>query len=1284
MFEISKDQLLRLSDVELRELVARLCEAELSRKGAPVSAVRWGGSQTAPDGGLDVEVRIKDQDFAGDFVPRAWTGIQVKKSKMPRGKIIEEMSPMGILRPIFSELARHNGCYILASLDDDPTPAGRPLAERTKAMQARLEAVKELSDLRTEFYGRNDLAAWLRQHPGVQLWVREKLGLPLSGWRPFGRWSTTPLDAADDLICKEGVVVSLPGRVDKLDIAQGVDEIRELVRNPEKAVRIVGLSGVGKSRIVQALFEDAVGDDPLDRHLAIYADLGEAPDPPVRTVLEHLAAEERSAIVVLDNCPSDAHNRIAGQVASSSNLRLVTVEYDIREDEPEITSVVRIDAEGPEIAEMLINRRHPGLGQVNARRIAELSSGNARLALVLADAVSEEKESLSSFSNAQLFDRLFHQRGAPDTHLLEAAEVLALVYSFSINADEEGVDELATLAGLLGRNRLALHRAAQTLVDRQLAQKRGHWRAVLPHAVANRLAERALRNIPFHDILDTFQELSSLRLLKSFGKRLGYLHGHEVTQDIVKSWLSPGGLLHDMGRLNDHGIQLLWNVAPVVPEDVLSVIASQDETFFSRGNPRFSTFVDLLAKIAYDADLFERCVILLAKFALTESEGENRDSIQNRLFSLFWMGLSGTEAGPDARENLVRRFLLSDEPNERQLGFGMLKAGLKSSLWFSVGTFEFGARPRSIGYHPKTSEEQDQWFVRFILLAQEIATGGDTRLSTQVRGLLADKLRGLWHHPDLRATLAGLARVLNDQQPWLEGWRAIREIKHYNYRKAAGKTTPDGADLLNELDNLLKPEQLTDEVRTYVLSTGRQHFALDEEFEVDATLDDAEKRRASSKRAAARAYDLGTVVAGEPQVIDELTQELFTARNGYLIEFGRGMASTSRDLRMLWGKLVQGLELAGDRTGHCGVLCGVIEVIHQRNESLAHRLLDEAVQSHSLRKFIVNLQLSVPSGRAGVDRLHRSLGFDDTPLRQFEYLAWHRPLDTFSETIIRNLMLRVLDRPNGAEVVLEGLSMRIHVLRDDNRTLGTDLKELGLRASAGLLRHVAGYYDGNSAYYNLSVVLASCLDEVEFPEETGEVLDMYFRCLKAWGGQAHGIESAAAVLAEKATLRFLDGVFFHPGIEDAHRYGVFEEQHDEKNPLSGVHAETLLDWCRQSDNPQERLVMISGAIYPFEKEPDGDGIVLSEQARAIIEAAQDSSTVLRNLGFFVHHSGGGDWSLASIIAKRRRAFEMLLKHERSDVREAASVQVDEIKRREEQERRFEQDRDRQREQRFEW
>ena len=83
MFEITKQELRGLNGAQLRELVARLCEAELRVHEMPASSVRWSGAHTAPDGGLDVECRVEDSGFRGDFVPLPRTGFQVKKPLMP-------------------------------------------------------------------------------------------------------------------------------------------------------------------------------------------------------------------------------------------------------------------------------------------------------------------------------------------------------------------------------------------------------------------------------------------------------------------------------------------------------------------------------------------------------------------------------------------------------------------------------------------------------------------------------------------------------------------------------------------------------------------------------------------------------------------------------------------------------------------------------------------------------------------------------------------------------------------------------------------------------------------------------------------------------------------------------------------------------------------------------------------------------------------------------------------------------------------------------------------------
>jgi hypothetical protein len=50
MFEITGDDIAALSDEDLRTLVGRLAEAELRRHGLSLSALTYGGNQTAADG----------------------------------------------------------------------------------------------------------------------------------------------------------------------------------------------------------------------------------------------------------------------------------------------------------------------------------------------------------------------------------------------------------------------------------------------------------------------------------------------------------------------------------------------------------------------------------------------------------------------------------------------------------------------------------------------------------------------------------------------------------------------------------------------------------------------------------------------------------------------------------------------------------------------------------------------------------------------------------------------------------------------------------------------------------------------------------------------------------------------------------------------------------------------------------------------------------------------------------------------------------------------------------
>ncbi|MGL6482887.1 hypothetical protein ACSZNY_06535 [Aeromonas caviae] len=68
IFDIEKDELLRFSDTQLEELIARLAEAEIAAHGYSPAYVHWSGSINAPDGGIDVHVQVPVEKINTGFI----------------------------------------------------------------------------------------------------------------------------------------------------------------------------------------------------------------------------------------------------------------------------------------------------------------------------------------------------------------------------------------------------------------------------------------------------------------------------------------------------------------------------------------------------------------------------------------------------------------------------------------------------------------------------------------------------------------------------------------------------------------------------------------------------------------------------------------------------------------------------------------------------------------------------------------------------------------------------------------------------------------------------------------------------------------------------------------------------------------------------------------------------------------------------------------------------------------------------------------------------------------
>jgi hypothetical protein len=1023
MFEITGDDIATLNDEDLRALVGRLCEAEVRRRKLSAAAVTWGGNQTAKDGGLDVRIALPPGTNIDGFIPKADTGFQVKKQDMPRGEILKEMKPLpkGEVRPVIVELTKASGAYIIVSAAG--STADLALKSRRKAMAEAVEGLPDANKLELDFYDRGRMATWVRGHAGLIPWVRSRIGKSIPGWRAYGSWSYRP-EGTDATYLVDAAARIRAGDKDEGDgisATDGINKMRDVLRTPGHVVRLVGLSGVGKTRLVEALFEPAVGVNALDPSLAVYTDIADGPDPQPGLLASDLIAGGTHAILVIDNCPPAIHRQLAEIIGSAgTTLSVITVEYDIREDQPEGTDVFTLDTSSAELIEKLIQKRFPDLSQIDRKTIADSSGGNARVALALAGTVGKN-ETVAGLSDAELFRRLFHQRNDPDAELLSLAQACSLVYSFEGEKLDGDDAELPVLGGLVGKSAEDVFSEAAELKKRHLLQTRGPWRAVLPHAIANRLAATALEKISRQKLMSTLLETAPPRLLQSFSRRLGYLDSSPEARDIVQGWLTPGGLLANVIDLNELRQTMFSNVAPVMPGAVLgaleNALANADDATLGRCRH----LIRLLRSLAYDAEHFTRAVALLVKFACLPGDDRSNNDPAKVVESLFHVVLSGTHAPITMRLKVIEELLRASSEVQQKLGVDALEAMLKTSHFMSVYNFEFGVRSRDYGYYPPTGKDVEDWFAAALNFAEPFALL-DNPVGEGVRHAIASEFRGLWTNVNRADELERIARAVVAKGFWREGWIGARQTRIYD----GGGLPAEVLSRLKALEEFLRPKDLVDKVRGVVLDTrGGRSVDLDDFDEVENG-----DYLGAMERAAATVEMLGRDVAADDGAFNILLPDLVCGDNK-VVGFGRGLALAAEEPRDMWRAMVAQMT-ATEKPG-IGLLGGFLQGLHTRDRNLANALLDEAVEDPTLAEWFPILQAFPVIDDSGVARLHRALALGRAPITAYYNIAYGRACGEVPGPNLKSLIMAVNDKPGGNRVAMEILSMRIHADGTDKK-----------------------------------------------------------------------------------------------------------------------------------------------------------------------------------------------------------------------------------------------------------
>lgn len=972
LFHITVDHIARLNDSQARELLARLCRAHLERAGLDNSTVYWGGDQRAKDGGVDVLIEHPPAvDLLGPL-RRSMGVIQVKAEKFGPAKIGPEMAPEKVLRPAIASLADHNGTYLIASTHDNP--AAPQKKKRIEAMENVLDEHGLLGKVQVDFLGAREIANWVEQFPPLAIWVRQAIGNPLNGWKSYGPWAYLEEDTEAPFVLSDGHRVFAPGTAEAMTDLDGINAIRADLR-AGRSVRLVGLSGVGKTRLAQALFDPRIKTSapPLSPDQAIYTDMSDRPDPSPESMMEALVSAKEPAILIVDNCGQDTHDALVAKKGKSAKaLGLLTIEYDVRDDIPDDTHCYRLEGSSDEALRSVVRSHHPNLSSPDVATVISASQGNARLAFALAS-TSQQTGDLASLRSDQLFRRLFEQKHGPKDELLRCAKAASLIYSFE-GKDISSGSEVATLAAYAEVSP-ATFRANMILMGRRrLLQRRGRWFALLPHAVSNRLAAEALEELDANELQERLFRNASTRIRASFANRLSYLHSSPNAKEIVRGWLAPRGDLGAIGDLSNDDFKVFQRIASVDQSATLSCIERFIDKGAAGGRSEYAldSLAHILHSIAYECEYFDRAVDALLKLHALQPEkrGESKREPED-LRALFQIAGSGTLAPTAQRAAHVYKLLTSSDPALRQIGVLLLVEALKVKDFRIVGTLQFGARPRKYGQIFKDAERRN-WFQTFMAIAEPLAVQ-DSNTGRTIRAALGQAVSGLIHDPILMEDLKRLSPRLIEIDGWLPALKAVRQFLR---REGLADHLLDRA---SEFEKLVSPQGLRHEVLAAIAMRHPSDYAQVVKDGVDP-----------NTRAAENSETLGRQLSAEPALLEELLPRLLSNEvYGQAYSIGRGVAFDTTDAGELMAQVKAQLLSSNDpRLFRPTFVNGLFSGWHEQNPELVDELLDQALIDPALGIWFPDIQGSVPIDTRGVARILDSIAAGQAPIASYSSIGY--------------------------------------------------------------------------------------------------------------------------------------------------------------------------------------------------------------------------------------------------------------------------------------------------------
>jgi len=660
IYEVTKEDIEKLNDICLSTLMFKLMYLEAAANNIEKSNVSGSLSITIGDGGQDGGVTWEGSIEKTDWFPSRNCLFQNKATdftpKACYAELFQDIEKK-TLKPMIEDIGCNGKHYIIFN--------NRSLTEKMiRDRKARIvtgfrDAGKnQVTSSDITFYGSLQIAEWTNQYYSAIVYVKEILGQSIgSNFQTWDRWA-----GYDD---------NKLTYVEDKERSSHMEFIRKKLLAPQSVIRLIGLSGLGKSRLVLETFrppaKDSMNiDQSILTNMVVYLDCQDAQNSLVVSDICQLVKQGRSGIVVFDNCPPNLHEKLVQEIThKDSKLSMISIDNDPSERNDNVILLKKLP---DQVIEQIVVKAFPNLteNQTVIRRIVELSGGFPKIASLLADSYLQNEPNVGSLTKKSLVEKMIGC--SLDINKEECKTLCSLSVFDHIGFQKELEWQLKYVADEIANVDVStVNSYVHKFKDREIIDFRHNFLQVVPKPLAIRLAEEwwkvCLQSKA--EALFTDENLPP-DMLQSLCKQFRHLDYVPQARDIARKLCeeqAPFGqaevLYSERGSMV---FRYLVEVNPQTTADAIHRVISRTQLADLKLIKGRRNLVIALEMLCFYRDQFYKASRSLMRLALSESE-PYANNATGQFLQLFQIHLSGANATFSERLKIINE-LLSEDNNE--------------------------------------------------------------------------------------------------------------------------------------------------------------------------------------------------------------------------------------------------------------------------------------------------------------------------------------------------------------------------------------------------------------------------------------------------------------------------------------------------------------------------------------------------------------------------------------------------------------------------------------------